>query len=233
MRNTEGDELLFGEAAFKVSDRDSLLLRLDNHQDFIRDGDEPPFWSWLGEEMSSFKGQAKDEFVIGSQEDGRVCLAQLTFSGDKLTLSANSKERMELCIESLKDILDGIISGTPLVAYQTLEQLQKEIDSSDMEASGNELREIIGDEEYLKMIHDMLDKHYQGILDSPIPVLNDLSPREAARSCENRHLVIDWLKKLENSEEKRARKDNLTVYSVQWIWEELRLVSERVHEPEY
>ena len=76
-------------------------------------------------------------------------------------------------------------------------------------------------------MHETLDNHYQSILDQPIPMLNDLSPREAART--EKELVIQWLKNLDNMEERRARDEKLPVYSSAWIWEELGMRPEKVY----
>jgi hypothetical protein len=44
------------------------------------------------------------------------------------------------------------------------------------------------------IIHDGLDRHYRGLLDQPIPVLGNKSPRAAVKTAKGRTKVVDWLK---------------------------------------
>lgn len=44
-----------------------------------------------------------------------------------------------------------------------------------------------------KLVHAMLDKEYRALLDEPIPMLSDMSPRAAARSAQGRQNLVAWL----------------------------------------
>jgi hypothetical protein len=43
-----------------------------------------------------------------------------------------------------------------------------------------------------------LDRHYRDLLDQPIPMLGNKSPRVAAKTASGRTKVVDWLKMVEN-----------------------------------
>ena len=45
-----------------------------------------------------------------------------------------------------------------------------------------------------QVVHAMLDKHYRALLDEPIAMLGDLSPRAASRSAKGREKIAVWLK---------------------------------------
>jgi len=59
-------------------------------------------------------------------------------------------------------------------------------------------------EERRTIIHDGLDRHYRDLLDQPIPVLGNKSPRAAVKTPKGRAKVVDWLKTLENHTAKFA-----------------------------
>jgi hypothetical protein len=71
-----------------------------------------------------------------------------------------------------------------------------------------------------------MDTHYLKCLDDKIPVLNDKTPRECAKTKSGRKKVIEWLKYLENQELKRANKAHIEPYDFTWMWRELGLERE-------
>jgi hypothetical protein len=80
----------------------------------------------------------------------------------------------------------------------------------------------MSEEERSTIIHDSLDRHYRDLLDQPIPMLGNRSPRAAVRTAKGRVKVVDWLKTLENHAAKSAdRNGEIANYSFNWIWTEL------------
>ena len=80
----------------------------------------------------------------------------------------------------------------------------------------------MSEEERSAIIHDVLDRHYRDLLDQPMPMLGNKSPRAAVRTAKGRVKVVDWLKTLENHAAKSAgRNGEIANYSFNWIWTEL------------
>ena len=78
------------------------------------------------------------------------------------------------------------------------------------------------------IIHDSLDWHYRDLLDQPIPMLGNKSPRAAVRTAKGRIKVVDWLKTLENRAAKSAgRSAEIANYSFSWLWTELGVAEPR------
>jgi len=78
------------------------------------------------------------------------------------------------------------------------------------------------EEERSAIIRDGLDRHYRNLLDQPIPVLGNKSPRAAVRTANGRIKVVDWLKTLENHAAKSpGRSAEIANYSFSWLWTEL------------
>lgn len=54
-----------------------------------------------------------------------------------------------------------------------------------------------------EIIQRTLDQHYRRVLDEPVPALGDKTPCQYVRSKKDREMVSEWLKLLENSEQRR------------------------------
>jgi hypothetical protein len=80
----------------------------------------------------------------------------------------------------------------------------------------------IPEEERRTIIHSSLDRHYRNLLDQPIPMLGNKSPRAAANTAKGRVKVVDWLKMIENRTAASADRNNeMASYSFDWLWAEL------------
>jgi integrase len=53
--------------------------------------------------------------------------------------------------------------------------------------------------------------------------LHGKTPRQAAKTKKGRAQVINWLKKLENSEARRAASEGQEPYDFQWMWREMKI----------
>ncbi len=72
------------------------------------------------------------------------------------------------------------------------------------------------------LVHAMLDKQYRAVLDEPVPMLGDRSPRQAARTPAGREKLVTWLKFLENrSGNQTDPTDPMATYDFGWLWREL------------
>jgi hypothetical protein len=70
----------------------------------------------------------------------------------------------------------------------------------------------------------MLDRQYRSLLDEPVPMLGNISPRAAARSARGRASLAIWLKHLENhSSHAQNPNDPMATYDFTWLWRELKI----------
>jgi hypothetical protein len=129
-----------------------------------------------------------------------------------MILSVNSQARSERGRALLSEVLDGLVVQ-PLVEVQTLEQCMTTRDPAPPP------RLNLSVEERRTIIHDGLDRHYRDLLDQPIPVLGNKSPRAAVKTAKGRARVVDWLKTLENHTVKFAgSNDEGATYNFNWLW---------------
>ena len=59
------------------------------------------------------------------------------------------------------------------------------------------------------------------MLDQPIPLLGNVSPRQAVGTPRGREKVAAWLKMLENNGMRHPDDDPMAGYDFRWMWAEL------------
>jgi hypothetical protein len=218
IRNTDGDEIVFSEARFAITGEVAKVIAgLDEIDGFERDEPKEPRWTWHGhgspsKRMSRGKGLALET----DDEAGRTILGSIEIAADALVLSTNSKERADRGRDLLLSRLGGLV-GQPLTSHQTLEKMLDE--PSDAPPMQSELPAEVAEQ----AIHSFLDSHYRQALDEPLPYLDGKTPRQAAKTKKGRAQVISWLKKLENSEGRRAASQGQQPYDFQWMWREMKI----------
>jgi hypothetical protein len=70
-------------------------------------------------------------------------------------------------------------------------------------------------------VQQSLDAHYRQTLDQLLPLLGNISPRQAVRTPRGREKVAAWLKMLENNGMRRPPDDPMAGYDFGWMWAEL------------
>jgi hypothetical protein len=79
---------------------------------------------------------------------------------------------------------------------------------------------LLPDEERA-VVQANMDRYYMNLLDEPVPMLGNVTPRRAAKSARGREKLVTWLKLLENGVAKRSDGSPMAGYDVTWMWEEL------------
>jgi hypothetical protein len=227
IRNSDGDEMVFvslhyplrpGVAARRV--REALDRLPDVHAESMN------FWNWLahgGAPLRQPRSKASSGLASSSMlDDGSLARGTLELKGKELLLSVNSENRAERGRAMLAPVLEGLV-GEPLVERQDLAQAMAERAANTIPAVPSD----IPDEEERRIVHESLDRHYRRQLDEPIPMLDDLSPRQATKSAKGREKVVAWLKQLENHMARHEPPDPMAGYDTAWLWEELGLAEFR------
>lgn len=222
--NADGEPLLFAEARLPlVAPAATVASILDNAADWRRANNDPPFWNWLGETPAApppptAGGQLYNSYT----EDGVPVLGAAELSVERLKFSATSQGRMERGLARLRELC-GDALGAPVVQYQdTGVALDQDRPTQESDATPDVPPEIAA-----QLIADMLDRHYRNALDQPLPILDGLTPRQAAAHADTRSRALEWLKLLENNEERRALRTGQPPYHTAWLWAELGLSEAR------
>jgi hypothetical protein len=224
--NRDDESLLFSETHFLVHEEQAPEISelLDAAPEWIRASTDELFWNWLA--VSNNKGsKAKQgsKIAVESLLDGQQpIIGTLELLPGRLIFSANSMERSEQAKAALETLLHGMI-GPGLTKLQTLDQVLAENQSDSNIDELRDPKEEIDPEVAAEITKNFLDQHYRNTLDEPIPMLDDKTPRQCAKSKHGRVKVIEWLKLLENNELHRTANQGGTPYDSRWMWEELNL----------
>ena len=112
----------------------------------------------------------------------------------------------------------GDLVGAPAVEEVSLDELMYDLER---EAAASPLATA----EERAVIHEYLDRHYRRVLDCPVAMLGEISPRQAAKSANKQEKLVSWLKYVENS---AARADEaIAGYDFTWMWKDLGLLDRR------
>ncbi len=230
MINRDGEALVFTETRFPflAEQLGEIPQRLDAAAEWERGNPDEHTWIWFPElEPNADDNNPQHGIAIETFQDGqRPISGTLELTPEALRLTTNSMERAERGKSALEALLHGLI-GPALSKIQTLEQMMAERDSLNQDDDGQETVDSIDPEIAAEVIHNMMEQHYRQCLDEPIPALDNKTPRQCARSKKGREKVIDWLKYLENNEQRRAAQQGQEPYDSSWLWDELKLTNYR------
>jgi len=195
MNNTDGDRIVLTRFRFPLKgNRREISKALKKYP--ILSSENSESWMWLEEDKT-----------------GATVFGQIDLVSDGLTLHTNSVERGEKGVALITEACGDLV-GEPIGVHENLEDLMRA-----SSGSSNQAAPVPDSPELQAMLGEHMEKHYRETLDEPIPMLNNQTPRECAAIPSQRHMVIEWLKYLENME---GRNPN-GAYDFSWIWEELGL----------
>ncbi len=223
LHNSQGDEVVFHIARFPLGTgvtQKQVAEKLDGLPELHREG--PKFWNWL-ELASGPKTSKAPRGLVWSVtiDDGAVVLGNVELKGRFVVLSVNSAARAVEGSKMLQRLLGHQIR-TPLTEIKTVEQMRMSHDQ------GQSVQTELPPELAEEVIHKMLDRQYRAVLDEPVPMIGNQSPRMASRTSAGRQKVADWLKYLENQTASFSnRSDPMATYDFGWMWEELGVVDLR------
>lgn len=225
LRNLDGEPLLSGIARLPLlAPPETVAAALDAAEDWVRAGDDPPFWNWLGGAPGTPADISPDEgsgTLIQSYTDtGKPVRGSAELQAGHLLFNTLSAPRMERGLARLRELL-GAALGEALTEYENpwdgVERERAEPATETPEGDS------IPPEIASQLIQDALDRHYRAVVDQPIPMLDGLTPRQAAADPRTRERAFEWLKALESNEDRRSARNGQAPYDARWLWAELGL----------
>lgn len=222
--NSDGEEVVFHHVRFPLARgvvQADVAPLLDALPELQRESAR--FWNWLGGAAPAMplKGKAKGAVAWSvTMDDGAVVLGNVELKGRFLILSVSSAGRAERGTALLQAALGDRV-GAPLTEIETVDQM---LATQNSEPAPSEVPLEVA----TPLVHAMLDKQYRATLDEPVPMLGNVTPREAARTAAGRDKLVGWLKHLENAGANRGDpSDPMATYDFTWLWRELGLEKQR------
>lgn len=220
--NSDGDAVVFHTMRFPLAAKVTVRrvqAQLGQLGDLRRE--TATFWNWLGPPPVRRPTIEGEKAIIWNVtlDDGSVVLGNVEMKDGAVVLSVSSAARAERGRAMLAEALAGLVTA-PLTEIQTVEQIR-----AAAPRSGETTAEPpIPPEVQPELVHDMLDRQYRSLLDEPVPMLGNRTPRTAARSARGRRDLAVWLKHLENHSSHVPNPDDpMATYDFTWLWQELKV----------
>jgi hypothetical protein len=218
MCNTDGDELAFTTVSYPLKPEaspEAVRLALAAIPALRPESDT--FWNWIGPNKSaSRKRRADSQTFITTLDDGSLVLGTAGLKDQSLTLEANSQQRAERLRALVEPVLEGFV-GEPLIETRTAAQLMASRPAKETKA----LSSGLSPDEERAVLQANMDRYYMNLLDEPVPMLGNMTPRRAAKSLKGREKLVAWLKLLENGAARQGGDTPMCGYDLSWMWEQL------------
>ncbi len=238
---TKYGELQFCEVRFRVNNLNAVLNEIKNRKDFLfvekktrrdrrKKKDIVRFqfdWSTAGieKELAALKTEEGDDGIMIStsiiDESGKP--TDIEFIGNfyidqsLCRLETRSLEIAEFAVGYFERIFGDALTFKRIIKKKLdIERLKDEIGNKDDQETE---RQSEPDPEIVK---EAVEKYYLQMLDEKVPALKNMTPREARKVPEMLPLLLDWLKSLENFNE-RSKKLNQVTFPIEKIRKELDL----------
>jgi hypothetical protein len=179
MVTMDGEEIVFCEALFDVTDMAAVRAKLAEHPDM--DEDEQGF-TWVDR-----KGREQ----LG---DGSLSLGTIRFEKGRMKLETKSRERIERGKALLSEYLAGIARHR-IDSIKDLDVAMEELADRPPRDPSDEIPEEI----QAQVLGPVLQQHIESWVDQSIPALKGKTPRRAVKTKAGRAKVISMLKDQENS----------------------------------
>ena len=171
MCNTDGDELLWHTASFSVADPEQTRQVLMQREDIDHDEE--------ADELVWSKAAKGNNRVVGET----VILGRIEFVGDELVLSVNSAKRFETARKWLEKLPGVVFRNVQTRRWDEAER-DRPLDERISPPEPIEMTPELADS-----LREMMDKHYMGWLDTPLPALSGKTPRQACQTKTGRQEV--------------------------------------------
>jgi hypothetical protein len=217
MCNSDGDEIVFTTVRYalkQISDREALERALTAIPGFHRTDES--LWTWSGPaRRGAIRTREDAEVFISTLGDGSVSMGQVELEAKALKLETNSPQRAQKGRALLAPAI-GPFVDEPVVETKTVAEMMASRPADEARAPPR-----LAPDEERAIVHETLERHYRQLLDEPVPMLGNVSPRKAAKTKKGREKLVGWLKLLENSNARQGANSPMASYDIGWMWHEL------------
>jgi len=221
----EGDPFIFARVVFDVRDEEAVTRALASHEDLARQDDGSYVWlGVLGRKRRAARDADERRVVLESSHlvpggPPRPSLGTFALTGSRLVFETTSRPRARRG----RRFLEGLLGESVRFRVTRYQDVDRALEAQEPAARpGGEGRPPIPPEVEARLMTELQDQHYRQWVDAPVPMLQDLTPRQAVRLETVRPRLIALLKEMESRAE-RDRREGRPAYDPGWLWAELGL----------
>lgn len=233
--SAEGHALMEARAEYIVRDATEVEDRLSEAEEFnyageSEEGPGAEHFNWLlrgrshvPEKPMPEKGalSLRTDWTAGPGEPTYRSLGDITLWDNRLELECMSRERLEAGKALLEEILSDLVRHKRDRIKPLKLEAQSPLDSPSVPQHSQPRSRLSVEERAFRQ--DMMERTTQEWLDAPMPVLNNLTPRQAAQTPEGRAEVLERLKLSEYFDDERRARGEPPVIDMSRIRRELGL----------
>ena len=187
-------------------------------------------YSWVRKgESKKLEKRMPVFFRHGDESAGVGDLAQLKLSAHSLEVNAFGSQKFRFARKMIEKYLGACITFRMETENDLKDDLRKRLAESKERGVGNgtegnaEKENEIPPEIRAEVLGKFHEQHYRQFIDSPAPMLDDKTPRQAARDKKLRPKLIDLMKIHLNGIAKRNREDPCLNLNIDWVIDDLGL----------
>lgn len=222
MRNSDGDDIVWATARYPLApaaDTKAISLALARIPSLRSESET--FWNWIdAQKRGGRKRRPEGQTFVTTLDDGSTVLGTVELKDGALILEANSRERATRGQALIEPVLTDLV-GVPIVESKTMAEMMASRPADEPQ----ELSSGLSPDEERAILHRFQDEHYRNLLDEPIPMLGNVTPRQSVKTAKGRLKLVEWLKFLENGLEKNPSAAG--GYDLSWMWSELGIAELR------
>jgi len=225
----EGHPIIAAKGIYELRDAERAIMALREAKDFNEEEGEGETirFAWLRRGPSEALVQEVTDLPKGAVQVGGhfvprpgakpiPSLGQISITRGRLTLECLSRERLQWGKERLQALLGDAIAFKADLFEPIKPKLEEAPPFEEAEAAK------IPPQVEAEILADFLDDHYTRWLETPLPALDGLTPRQAARSPEQREKLEQLLREMENAEDQKRIRGEVW-YDIRWLREELKM----------
>ena len=229
--NMDGEDLQYVTLMFPLAvSKKEISERLNSLSELVQDSSS--HWIWFSKVSKKTQKRNKEENTlrVATQminiEDGKTCsiYASLKIKGKNLVIEVNSQERASILKNFLGLHLRGKLGDPSTKVVLPSSLTSRTPDRKSRSKTG------LSPEEEASLLKEFQTHYYQQWLDSPLPALNNKTPRKAVKTASGKEQIIDLVKDMKSSEERKAKRDqngkSSSLYNFDWILRELGIQEE-------
>ena len=187
-------------------------------------------YSWVRRgESKKLEKKMPALFQHRDENSGVGTLGQLRLCADTLEVIAFGSQKFRFARKMIEKYLGACITFQAETENDLKEELRRRLKDdkeqpfeSDMDR-GMEREDEIPPEVQAEILSEFQERHYRQFMDSPVPMLENKTPRQAAYNKRLRPKLIDLMKLHIQGIEKRNREEPFLNLDIDWVLDELEL----------
>ena len=222
------------KAVYKMNiSRDEIAKVLSLKPEFEKEKSEMPGvleYSWVRRGESKKLEKKMPVFFQHSDESSGVgSLGHLRLCMDTLEVIAFGSQKFKFARKTIEKYLGACITFQAETENDLKEELQRRLNDPTEQSSDFEMNGGMGTEDEIpleiqaQVMRNFHEQHYRQFLDIPVPMLENKTPRQAAKNKSLRPKLLDLMKLHIHGIEKQNQNNSFLNLDIDWVLDELGL----------